>query len=455
MKILLRSLVCITLSLGGITFVQEAYAAGMSTHAFMADFGRKALPEGPLKALLTAHRASLISGAIHPDGGYGSGAAFPEDRGMAEAAHWGDFTEAFLSYLRKDKDGGRCAKEARDYQASYLVDNPLAVINPLGLSQDCGRLIAFMFGNAAHGLTDESWDSLFEPQVRARGEDPNPISLLGSKAVFKPFTPKEALIPIIGEAGYKQLSDLFGMTPLNAIEYAGDIVGIAEHNLWAEIPALELPPSADLVKVYRGNRFVGNSVGEAAIQRAHLVARSAVAAERTGAAAEIIRIRNTMPWLHGNYFAGPGGVVDSGYMVAGMYEQWWQMLITKADNDIFSPQVAGVYPKNGARNLPTNIQQDNFRIYAVMGRNVQPSSVNTQTVKMFNEKGKPVAGKPSVGIYDREHTHLIRFEPETNLLPGHTYTVVISTGVKDKQGRALKKAYIWRFETQSAQSPGM
>ncbi|HEX4879520.1 MAG TPA: hypothetical protein VFV39_06725, partial [Limnobacter sp.] len=352
-----------------------AHAAGMSTHAFMADFGRKALPEGPLKALLTAHRASLVSGAIHPDGGYGSGSAFPADRGMAEAAHWGDFTEAFMNYLRTEKDGGRCAKEARDYQSTYLADNPSAVINPLGLSQDCGRLIAFMFGNAAHGLTDESWDSLFEPQVRVRGEDPNPASLLGSKAVFKPFTPKEVLMPIIGEAGFKQLSDLFGMTPLNAIEYAGDIVGIAEHNLWAEIPALELPPSADLVKVYRGNRFVGNSVGEAAIQRAHLVARSAVAAERTGAAAEIVRIRNTMPWLHGNYFAGPGGVVDSGYMVAGMYEQWWQMLTAQADSDIFSPQIAGVYPKNGARNLPFNVKQDNFRIYAVMGRNVQPASV--------------------------------------------------------------------------------
>jgi len=147
--------------------------------------------------------------------------------------------------------------------------------------------------------------------------------------------------------------------------------------------------------------------------------------------------RKIVAWLHGNYFAGPGGVVDSGYMVAGMYEQWWQMLTTKADNDIFSAQIAGVYPKNGARNLSANIQQDDFRIYAVMGRTVQPSSVNTQTVKMFNEKG------------------IIRLEPETDLLPGHTYTTVISTGVKDKQGRAQKKAYIWRFETQSAQSPDM
>lgn len=449
MKQLLKRLVPISLLLLGALQQQPALAAGMSTHAFMADFGRKALPEGPLKALLTAHRASLVSGAIHPDGGYGSGIAFPADRGMAEAAHWGDFTEAFMNYLRTEKDGGRCAREARDFQASYLIDNPSAVINPQGLSQDCGRLIAFMFGNAAHGLTDESWDSLFEPQVRARGEDPNPAAVLGSKAVFKPFTPKETLVQIIGEGGYKQLVDLFGMTPLNAIEYAGDIVGIAEHNLWAEIPALELPPSADLVKVYRGNRFVGNSVGEAAIQRAHLVARSAVAAERTGAAAEIVRIRNTMPWLHGNYFAGPGGVVDSGYMVAGMYEQWWQMLVAQADGDIFAPQVAGVYPKNGSRNLPIQIKQDNFRIYAVMGRNVQPSSVNSQTVKMHDEKGRPVSGKPSVGIYDKEHTHLIRFEPDADLLPNHTYTMVIGTGVKDKQGRALKKSYVWRFETQS------
>lgn len=451
MKPILGFCISATAVILGVLYCPASNAAGMSTHAFMADFGRKALPEGPLKALLSAHRASLISGALHPDGGYGSGSAFPNDRNMAEAAHWGDFTEAFINYLRKDKDGGRCAKEAREYQSNFPIDNPTAVINPLGLSQDCGRLIAFMFGNAAHGLTDESWDSLFEPQVRARGEDPNPAKVLGSKQIFKPFTPQDALIPVIGEAGFKQLSDLFGMTPLNAIEYAGDIVGIAEHNLWAEIPALELPPSADLVKVYKGNRFVGNSVDETAIQRAHAVARSAVTAERTGAAAEVVRIRNTMPWLYGNYFAGPGGVVDSGYMVTGMYEQWWQMLTSQSEMDISAPQVAGVYPKNGARNLPTNIKQDNFRIYAIMGRDVRPSSVNIQTVKMYDEQGKQVPGKPSVGIYDKEHTHLIRFQPDSDLNKGHTYTMVIGTGVQDNQGRALKKAYVWRFETQGKQ----
>jgi hypothetical protein len=137
-------------------------------------------------------------------------------------------------------------------------------------------------------------------------------------------------------------------------------------------------------------------------------------------------------------------------MVSGMYEQWWQMLTSQGTGDVLAPQIAGVYPKNGARDIPFQIKQDNFRIYAVMGRNVKPASVNTQTVKLMDEQGNQVPGKPSVGIYDKEHTHLIRFQPNADLMAGHTYTMVIGTGVKDKQGRALRKAYVWRFETQSA-----
>lgn len=46
-------------------------AAGVTTHAFMADKARAHLPAGSaLRTLLTRHRGALLAGAAYPDGGY-------------------------------------------------------------------------------------------------------------------------------------------------------------------------------------------------------------------------------------------------------------------------------------------------------------------------------------------------------------------------------------------------
>lgn len=435
---------------GSMLLSSLSVAAGMSTHAYMADMGRKSLPEGPLKALLTLHRPSLIAGAIHPDGGYGSGAAFAEDRDMAEAAHWGDFTERYLDYLRDEKNNGRCAQEAKQYQRRFITEIPTAAVNAFAISEPCGKLIAFLFGNAAHGLTDESWDSLFEPQVRARGEDPNPLTILGTeRGIAIGLTPRATMVAAIGQENYQQLVNVFASSPQNALEYAGDIVGIVEHFLWLDIPIIETPPTADLVEIYRNNRHLkAETVKPEAIERAHLIARSAIKAERAAAPIEITRIRETMPWLHGNYFTGPGGVVDSGYMVGGMYQAWWNRLIDANRQNDPAPTIVGHYPKNGQFSVPSRVTDPRFRLYAVMDRNLKPASVTATSVKLINEKGEVVPSKLSVGIYDRQHTHLIRIEPLANLLAKHTYTVVISPKVTDKLGIPLRKSFVWRFETE-------
>ncbi len=420
-----------------------SHAAGMSTHAFMADYGRKALPEGPLKALLTVHRPTLIAGALNPDGGYGSGAAFPSDREMAERSHWGDFTDSFIKYLRTKTT---CPAEARAYVSNYVVTNTTGVFNPVGLSEKCGRLIAYLFGNAAHGLTDESWDVLFEPNVRERNEDPNPFAFINNQKVFGPFTPGPQLKTAIGEEGYGQLSNLFGATPLNALEYAGDIIGITDHFIWADTPIIETPPTADLVEVHKINRPKQGVTAEA-IERAHLVARSAVLAERSGAAVEAVRIKNQLPWLANNYFTGPGGVVDSGTMVSAMYQQWWEELIEDANNPVTTPFIAGVHPRNGARNVSRLKTSAGLNIAAFTGRNVKPSSVSPQTFVLLDEDGNRVPGETKVGIYNPDFTHLMRFFPKDDLKPNHTYTVIVSAAVQDTRDRKLGKAHTWRFMT--------
>lgn len=421
-----------------------ALSAGMTTHALMADFGRRALPESALKGILTRHRPTLLAGAIHPDGGYGSGVGYPADREMAERAHWADFTLAYIRYLRERTN---CASEARSASVEPpKVEDPVGAINLIGISDRCARLISFMMGNASHGLTDQTWDSLFEPVVRERGEDPNPIEVLGLRRLFGPFTPGPTLKLAIGADNYQSLSDVFGATPLNAIEYAMDMVAIYEQSLWAEAPTLELPPVNDLIEVFRLNRPAQGVNGQM-ITRAHFVARSAVQAERIGAPIEIARIRNQMPWAASNYYTSGGGVVDSGYMVSGYYRQLWQQL-TAADTSSLPPEVIGVHPRHGERDVPVGRNAAGLRVHAFIGHAVSPASVRAAgAFRLLDEQGQEVAGQVIPGIYQQDFTHTMKLFPAADLQPDHRYTAVLSTQIADERGQPLAREFRWSFTT--------
>ncbi len=429
------------LAVAATIFSVTTHAAGMSSHAAMADFGREALPDSPLKALLTRHRPTMLAGAIHPDGGYGSGSAFPPDREMAERAHWGDFSLAFIKYLRQNG----CAAHARNLvRLAPVLPQLTGLIDPT-LAEKCERLIAFAWGNAAHGLTDETWDSLFEPIVRERGEDPNPAGLLDATRLWGPFTPGATLRTLVGASNYQSLSSVFAATPLNAIEYAMDVMLIYDHNIWLDAPALLLPPVDDLVEVFRINRQ-NQGVTAAMIQRAHAVARAAVQAERVGAATEQVRVRSQMPWAAANYWAGPGGIVDGGYMVGAMYRQLWNRLV--GDEPFAAPFVGGVHPRHGATDVPTRRDAAELRIHAFFGSSMDPVSIETPgAFRLLDAQGNVVPGMVNAGIYQREFTHTMKFFPGANLQPGKTYTAVLTTQIRDERGAPLPREFRWSFTT--------
>ena len=409
-----------------------AQAAGMATHASMADFGRDALEDGPLKTILTAHRPALLAGAIYPDGGYGSGAAFPEDRDMAERAHWGDFVINFVQYLRETG----CSGEVR----AALIKRPPAGTLDLNLISDrCGHLIAFAFGDAAHGLTDQTWDAQFEPEVRRRGEDPvigNFFEVLG--------------VPL-PEPMASALNSLYRATPLNGIEYAMDMVNISERRLHLNAPTLVFPPTTDLVEVYRRNRPT-QGVTAAMIERGNLVARGAVLAETAGATIDVTRIRIQMPWASANYYTAPGGVVQSGYAVAGMYRQLWDLLTGDPVRPL-PPTVIATYPGHGA--LDVRLEPAAGRswsqhrwLHVFFSTSVDPVSLELPAaICLFDENGARVAGVVEPGIYQREFTNTAKFRLEQALLPGKRYTAVVTPKVKDYRGIPLERAYSFSFVT--------
>lgn len=428
--------------------VLPASGAGMTTHAAMADHGRQALEDSALKSILTAHRPALLAGAIYPDGGYGSGAAFPEDRDMAEHAHWGEFHIAFMQALR-ERDCGTQAAQI-EVLLRDIVSVQIGAADLAGLSDECGQLIAFALGVSAHGITDETWDAQFEPEVRRRGEDPNPAGFFDADKFWGPFTPGSVLRAAIGDDNYHYLFDLFAATPLNAIEYAMDVVNIVDNKLLLDAPTLVFPPTDTLIDVYRRS---GRTVTREQIERGNLVSRGVVQAQALSAPLDYARVRAQMPWASNNYYLTDGGVVSSGVVVAGMYRQMWDQLIGDPERPRAS-EVVGHFPRHGVvevRLEPAGERSwtEHRWLHVFFGGEVDPDSIEQPgAFCLFDEDGAPVEATVIGGHgWSRNWSHSTRVRLDAPLMPGRRYTAVLTSKVRDYKGQPLPRPYSWQFVT--------
>lgn len=437
--------------------VAPAIGAGMSNHALMAEYGRKYLPDThPLRALLGAHRPALLAGAMYPDGGYASGAAFPEDRGVAETAHWEYFVNPLIQHLH---DSG-CVMQAGLLEGIPLVGGVLADgseqlegMAPLAsIRQDdsCGARIAFAMGVAAHGLGDEVWDALFEPQVRERGEEAasSPAYTLDAFPPGADPSVGDALRQAIGDATFEQLRAVFDPLSLNSIEYATDVVSIRENDIWLDVPVLVFPPFADLLAAYAGS---GHSVDTdvLAVQRAALATRALVAAERAGAALEYDRVRQQMPFASEHYFTGSGGVLHAGKMIAGYWLHLWDKL-QEGVAEARGPLLVGVHPEAGERGVPVIASADRF-VRVFLSSSVLRSSVTPVpgALVLFDDQGEIVPARlEGVGpLYQGEGAHGIGIEIIGVLRPDTEYTAVFTTRARDERGKHVLEPYVWSFRT--------
>lgn len=396
------------LALAAALLPMAAQAAGMTVHAFMADIGRESLRDGDLQRFLNANRSTLLAAAMYPDGGYGTG-----DRDLAEHAHWGEWAYDFIEYIRDD-----LGCDAASFAGS--TEPAAAAINPN--QNRCEKLAAFMMGNAAHGMGDEVWDALFEPQVRARNE---------SSAIP---------LPLPGNP----LSDL-----VNTIEYAMDVCAIVDHFRDRQHPSAELPLAADLVRVYAKHGLV---YSEQQVQAAAAVTRGATQAEIAVANLECPRVRQQMPWASRHYYSESGGVVHVGNMIAGMYEYLWSQL-KNPPAAARNPRVVGVHPLHGETDVPFARGDSALAIKAYFDGYVDPAALQRQEeFCLFDEQGRKVAGESSPGIYRPDFTHTMNFSPAEDLKPNTEYTAVLTTTVPDEMGKGLARTFSWRFTTAPAMS---
>ncbi len=106
--------------------------------------------------------------------------------------------------------------------------------------------------------------------------------------------------------------------------------------------------------------------------------------------------------------------------------------ITDEDEiDTTLPIIISISPSNGEKNVPVNSS-----IIVTFSEPMDELSINNST---FIVNG-------IIGSITYQGTQAI-FTPSSNLVKNMTYTVTITTGVKDLSGNAIKQNYLWSFDT--------
>ena len=322
-------------------------------------------------------------------------------------------------------------------------------------------------GIAAHGVGDEMWDWMFEPQMPDHGET--------------------ALHPIFRN-DIPGFAELAGVTPFdlaNTPEFAMDMVAIVTHRRLLEIP-LTPPPVNDLIAAYGSvhaeeraisgrNPTLAEVPTSDAILAAHTIITGAISAERAAAATEYPRVVLTMPWSAAHMYDESGGVVDVAKAAAGYMNALWKKLTRRSGKHPL-PRVVAVHPERGERGVPIawpspagkdlSGPADGLaenRIIAVLSNSLPypPSGLPALPQSGFTLEeeatGQPVpvaAGHPTPGPYGSgDGTHSILFWPAADLKPCTWYVATVTRDVRDHAGASPRRDYSWRFQTRAAGEP--
>jgi hypothetical protein len=108
--------------------------------------------------------------------------------------------------------------------------------------------------------------------------------------------------------------------------------------------------------------------------------------------------------------------------------------------DTTPPSVVSTIPLNGATGVSINSS-----ISATFSEAVRESTLTASTFKVESN----VTGSLALGNGGKTVT----FTPTTNLHYSTTYTVTITTGIRDLAGNALKANYVWTFTTGASPVP--
>jgi hypothetical protein len=391
-----------------IAVAGSAGGAGITTHRWMAETAVDQVTDASLRTLLQANLTMVQTGAGFPDVGYVS----PNTYG--ETAHWQRFIDHLVDAIRARPDCGE------------LTD-------PNG---PCAGLIAFAFGAAAHGIGDEVWDWLFEPN----GPDHDEY-----------WTG----VPTANDDG---------------AETQMDLVAIGRYGVAR--PESETVPDQPLVLQALAD---SGQAGVTADQFA-LVASLPLLwdVEKGWADDNLGDVQAAMPWMSANLVTAPGGVDFAATAIAGAWDSLWGRLRGNQP----PTKVSITYPAPGETGVPaTGWDRASFQPGSSRGRGgarnriaavltaARPYTGASGGIAVSDElpvdsmtitdvaTGDPVplkSGYPrSVPYGSSSGERMIDTQPAENLAACTWYRVDVSVTapVSDARGEAVVP-YSWQFQTE-------
>jgi hypothetical protein len=384
----------------------RAEASGIITHSWMALDAIARLEDPDLRAILNRHRADVEAGAHFPDSGYAPG------RTYGEAAHWPRFHE----------------EVARRLAASCDLEDP---------SPSCERSIAHLFGAVAHGIGDQVWDWLFEPNGPDRGESYVPPALRSS------FSP-------------------------NGLEMQMDLVAIRDHDRRTTPAIPEWPVPARLRAAFAATGETGAGGDE--LHQGYIAISIARNAERQLASRYHDDVVRHMRWTSSHIVTAPGGIRFAAQAIAAAWDDLW----ARMQGATPTTAVSVTYPADGEDSVPaTGWDRAEFlpgsapgrggarnRITAVLSASLPYAPLPGPAVDELlpegamtltdTETGEPVPvmdGYPKQVPYGAESgEHTIDLQPEDDLLPCRTYRVDVTEALVDLNEQPVAP-HSWTFTT--------
>jgi hypothetical protein len=379
-----------------------AEASGIITHSWMATDAIPRVSDPDLRAILQRQRALVEAGAHFPDSGYAPGLTY------GEAAHWPRYHDEL----------------ARRIAASCDLEAP---------SPSCERSIAHLFGAVAHGLGDQVWDWLFEPNGPDRGESYVPPPLRSS------FSP-------------------------NGLEMQMDLVAIRDHDRRTSPAIPDWPVPSRLSAAFAATGESGG--GTDALHTGYIAISVARNAERQLTADYHDDVVRHMRWTSSHIVTAPGGIRFASRAIAAAWDNLW----LRMQDEVPATTVSVTYPADGEELVPvTGWDRATFqpgsapdrggarnRITAVLdaplpypdGTDELPAGAMTVTDVTDGEVTVPLKeGYPRQVPYGGDSgEHTIDVQPAGNLEPCHTYRVDVTESLLDVDEQPVVP-YSWTFTT--------
>jgi len=403
-------------ALGG-TFAPRAEASGIITHSWMTASAIPLVSDPDLRALLRANAADVEGGAHFPDSGYAAGVVGVEDD-YGEEAHWPRWHNAVAARIAAQCD----------------LDT---------VSASCARRIAHLFGSVGHGLGDQVWDWLFEPNAPDRGES---------------YVPPD-------------LQDQFSN---GGLEMQMDLIAIGDYDRRTSPDLAEWPAPARLAQAFA-------AVGRPDVSTDDMdIGRTAINVARRGERALTQRYRaditRNMRWTSSHIVTAPGGIRFAARAIAAAWDNLW----ARMQGEQPATEVSVTYPADGETDVPTTgWERDEFlpgsapdrggarnRITAVLDAPLPyllmagPGDIDEQlpagSMTLTEVGGDPVPlreGWPRQVPYGGESgEHVIDVQPAEDLQPCTEYRVDVTSALLDLDEQPVTP-HSWTFTTDGCTAP--